>query len=126
MRDLCLACAQGRRDLVLAFLHLGTPVNAYCSEDGVVFETPLHAAARSGQLELVELLLSRGAKPTLPIRLLVPDPAKSLDRAIYVERQSESGCRARHLAGRAGYRELAELLAKAEWMNILREPLVRN
>ncbi|WP_028933263.1 ankyrin repeat domain-containing protein [Pseudonocardia spinosispora] len=53
------AAELGRRDAVVLLLSLGFDVNAYQRT------TPLHEAARLGDLDLVRLLLARGADPTL-------------------------------------------------------------
>ncbi|MBI1924736.1 sigma-70 family RNA polymerase sigma factor [Candidatus Poribacteria bacterium] len=57
------ACAEkGNVETVTAFLEFGADLNAIELEYG---ETPLAAAARSDQLEMVRFLLKRGADPNL-------------------------------------------------------------
>ncbi|MDQ0372716.1 ankyrin repeat domain-containing protein [Cellulomonas humilata] len=62
------AAARGRHDTVALLVDLGFDVNAYGRADVPVeerWETALHAAASLGDPDLVALLLSLGADPTL-------------------------------------------------------------
>lgn len=62
------AAARGRHDTVALLVDLGFDVNAYGRHDVPVeerWETALHAAASSGDVDLAALLLSRGADPSL-------------------------------------------------------------
>lgn len=54
---LCAAASEGHRDIVLSLLERGADIHA----TGYADMTPLHLAARDGRLEVVQLLLSRGA-----------------------------------------------------------------
>ena len=114
--ELWLACQEDRPEWVYSLLQLGAAVNGYSSRDGVGYEVPLHSAARTGNRELVRLLLSWGAHPGRPVRVLVPDPQDEQARQKYQVWLPLSGCRARHLAARAGFVELAEELGEAEWL----------
>jgi hypothetical protein len=62
------AAARGRQDSVTMLVSLGFDVNAYGRHDVPVeqqWETPLHAAVNLGDAEMVALLLSLGADPSL-------------------------------------------------------------
>lgn len=62
------AAARGRHDTVALLVNLGFDVNAYGRQDVPVeeqWETALHAAVHLGDADLVALLLSLGADPSL-------------------------------------------------------------